>query len=466
MRKKIMKLAVVVPAVLGALVVASVLVFNAVRHYIIEHNEVLVHSVAQSILPALLVNDTQQVEAVMKALESYPGVESAELLNAEGASIASYAKAGKVLDPMSASFELASAVNDPNQLHVMAPITFDSLIVANLHMAVNLWPIYLRIMIWLGVLLIVPSMIYVLIKQLRVKVSFQKVSADGEADQGGAPFDMTHAVTAAMFDADISLEYQPIQRLSDGGLFGMEVVVCWRHPSGQTMHVSPADFVALAEKNGIFLPFEDWLLTTACTQAVAWQHQYGPLILTFNITAAQFQNPAFAQKIRAVCAQTQYPHQLLELEVDESAMARHPQKAVANVQAFAEQGLSVTVDRFGLLQTSLDLLSVLPVHKVKLDSKLVKRMGHDVQVGQLIDATIAKALAHDVQVMADGLEAIQQRVTLQSMGCILGQGAYFYSPMGASEFETFLVARPFDVSAAHPLTIDSNRSEVGGLSAV
>ena len=68
MRKKIMKLAVVVPAVLGALVVASVLVFNAVRHYIIEHNEVLVHSVAQSILPALLVNDTQQVEAVMKAL--------------------------------------------------------------------------------------------------------------------------------------------------------------------------------------------------------------------------------------------------------------------------------------------------------------------------------------------------------------------------------------------------------------
>ncbi|WP_108359948.1 EAL domain-containing protein [Limnohabitans sp. Rim8] len=465
MSKKNMKLAVLVPAVLGTLVVISFLVFNAVRHCIIERNEVLVHSVAQNILPALLVNDTQQVQILMKALESYPGVESAELLSAEGASIASYAKAGKALEPMSASFELASAVSDPNQVHVMAPITFDSLIVANLHLSVNLWPIYLRIMTWLGVLLIVPTVIYVLIKQFRLKVRFQKVPTDGADDQGVAPFDMTHAVTVAMFDADISLEYQPIQRLSDGGLFGMEVVVCWHHPSGQTMHVSPADFVMLAEKNGICLPFEDWLLTTACTQAEAWQHQYGPLILTFNITATQFKNPVFAQKIRAVCAQTQYPHQLLELEVNESVLKRHQHKAIANVRAFAEQGLSVTVDRFGLLQTSLDLLAVLPVHKVKLDSKLVKRMCHDAQVDQLVHATITQALAHDVQVMADGLELAQQRSSLQRMGCIFGQGSYFYSPMTASEFENFLVARPFAASAGDAFNMHGNGSKASGFSA-
>lgn len=465
MSKKNMKLAVVMPAVVSALVVASVLVFNIVRHYIIEHNEVLVHSLAQSILPALLVNDTQQVEAVMKALESYPGVEAAELLNAEGASIASYAKAGKALDPMSASFELASAVNDPNQVYVTAPITFDSLIVANLHISFNLWPIYLRLMTWLGILLIVPSVIYVLIKQFRVKVSFQKVSTDGDAGHSVAPFDLTCALTTAMFDADISLEYQPIQRLSDGGLFGMAVVVCWRHPSGQTMHVSPADFVTLAEKNGICLPFEDWLLTAACAQAVAWQHQYGPLILTFSITETQFKNSAFGQKIRTVCAQTQYPHQLLELEVNESVMQRHQQNAIANVQAFAELGLSVTVDQFGLLESSLDLLAVLPVHKVKLDSKLVKRMSHDAQVDQLVHATIAKALAHDVQVIADGLEAAQQRTSLQSMGCIFGQGSYFYPPMTASEFETFLMARPFDVSAASAFSLDGNASGASVLAA-
>ena len=446
MSKKIIKLAVLVPAALGALALAGVLIFNATRHFIVEHNEALVHSVAQSILPALLVNDTQQVNAVLKALENYPGIESAELVSAQGASIASYTRSGNVLDPMSASFELASANDDPNQMHVMAPITFDSLIVANLHIAVNLWPTYLRIITWLGILLIVPSVIYVLIKQLRIKVRFERVAADDDADRGGSSFDVAHAVNAAMQDADLSIDYQPIQRMSDDGVFGMEVVVCWRHPSGQTLHVSPSDFVGMAEKNKICLPFDDWLLRSACTQAVAWQHQYGPLILVINITEAQFKEPSFAQKIRDVCRDTQYPHQLLELEVNESVVAANPKKAAAHIAAFAEQGLSVTIDRFGLSAHSQALLEVLPVHKVKIDGKLVQRLNNDVQVKEWVNATIQHALAHDVQVMADGLDFGWQQAELQSMGCILGQGAYFYSPMTAVAFESLLSKRSFRVT--------------------
>jgi EAL domain-containing protein (putative c-di-GMP-specific phosphodiesterase class I) len=464
MNKKIMKLAVVVPALIATFVVICVLAFNAVRHFIIEENEVLVHSVAQSILPALLVNDTQQVEALMKALESYPGIESAELLSSEGASIASYARAGQ-LDPISTSFELASAVDAPHQAHVMAPITFDSLIVANLYIAVNLWPTYLRILTWLGVLLIVPSAIYVCIKQLRIKVRFEKVVEDGGGDDPGhSSFDVAHAMSVAMSDADISLEYQPIQRMSDGGLFGMEVVVCWRHPAGQTLHVSPSAFVDLAAKNGICLPFDGWLINTALTNAATWQHQYGPLILTINITAEQFQDPTFGQRIRWWCEQTQYPHQLLELEVNESAIFRHLQQAAAHVASFAEQGLSVTVDGFGLMPSSLELLNVVPVSKVKLDSKLVKRMGQDEQIDQLIQATIERALQNDVQVMADGLEVFMQRVALRQMGCILGQGAYFYPPLTASAFDACLAARPFDAAMGGVSQVNAMAKEGHGFS--
>jgi len=186
MNKKIANLVVIVPAVVGALVVASVLVFNGLRHALIEDNEVLVHSVAQSLLPALLMNDTQQVEAVMKALESYPGVQSAELINAQGASIASYERAGQSsIDPTSTTFELASAGDDSNQIHVTAPLTFDSLIIANLHVAVNLWPAYLRIIIWLGLLLMVPSVVYVAVKQLRLKLRFEVVGHGGGLHGGG-----------------------------------------------------------------------------------------------------------------------------------------------------------------------------------------------------------------------------------------------------------------------------------------
>jgi EAL domain-containing protein (putative c-di-GMP-specific phosphodiesterase class I) len=447
MNKSIIKLAVIIATAIGTLVVASVLAFNAVRHAIIENNEVLVHTVAQSVLPALLANDTQQVEAIIKALESNPGIQSVELISAQGEPIANYARAGQAQDLMGGAFELASAESDPNQVYVMAPITFDSLIVANLHIAVNLWPTYLRIMIWMGLLLIVPSTIYVLIKQFRVKLRFEVVKNHDGSDQGGGSFEMKHIVNSAMTDADISLEYQPIKRMSDSGLFGMEVVVCWRHPSGQTLYVSPSDFVALAEKSGICLPFDDWLLTNACMQATSWQHQYGPLILTLNISATQFKDPGFAKKIRTVCETTQYPHQLLELEVDESVLTRHPQQVKLCLQSFAEQGLSVTVDNFGLSKSSLDLLEVLPVNKIKLDRKLVKRIGFDSQISDLVEATIKYAVAHHVQVMADGVEMADQRQILQRMGCILGQGTFYYPPLSATNFESFLASRPFDMNA-------------------
>jgi hypothetical protein len=250
--KHIFRNALIGGAAVAAAAIALILAFHFLRHSLIQENEALAHSVAQSILPALLVNDTEQVASVMKSLESYPGIQTAELISSEGASLASFARDGHGIDPSGQGFELASASDDPQKLHVMAPLTFDSLIVANLHIAVNLWPIYLRIMMWAGILLMIPSVLYVLVKQLKIKVRFERVSDGGPGD--GSSFDLNHAMDEALSDAQISLEYQPIQRMSDGGIFGMEVIVCWRHPSGETLHVSPADFVALAEKSGLVLP--------------------------------------------------------------------------------------------------------------------------------------------------------------------------------------------------------------------
>jgi|GEM_PF-2295466 len=461
MDKRMMKLAVIVPATVGAIAIATALMFNVVRHFIVQDNEALVHSVAQSILPALLVNDTAQVHAVLKALEGHAGIESAELISAEGVSMASYAKEGQSLIPMSQSFELASATDDPNRLHVMAPIAFDSLILANLHIAVNLWPSYLRIMTWLGVLMMLPSVIYVLIKLFRIKIRIDRGGhhGDGGSDQGGNLFDVHQAIDTSMRDADISLEYQPIQRMSDGGVFGMEVVVCWRHPLGESRHVSPASFMELADQSGICLPFEGWLLTTACTQAADWQRRYGPLILSINITASQFHDPLFAQKVRAVCEKTQYPHQLLELEVHESVISRDPQKALTCIQRLADQGLSVTVDGFGLVQNSLDVLQISAITKVKLDPKLIKRMDRDELVWQFVETTIEQMLLHGVQVIADGLTTADQLVALQKMGCGLGQGSYFQPPLTVSGFESFLARRALELTAHSSAAVKTTHAQ-------
>jgi diguanylate cyclase len=144
---------------------------------------------------------------------------------------------------------------------------------------------------------------------------------------------------------------------------------------------------------------------------------------------------------------TQYPHQLLELEVNETALSLQSQQTALNIQSFEAQGLTVTIDDFGLTQSSLDLLGAFSIGKVKLDRKLVRRIGSDEQVLALVQATLTQAVVQDIQMMVDGVDSLNQHDVLQRIGCILGQGAYFCLPLTAHAFEAFLVNRPLDTHA-------------------
>lgn len=432
--------------------VTAILALTVVRNRIVEDQENFVHALAESLLPALLADDTQQVETILKTLERYPGVESAELISAQGVPIANYARDSQLMDSLSGSFELAAIEDDANVLHLMAPLTFDSLIVANLHIAMNLLPTYLRIAKWIGATLFMAMMIYVVIKKSRIHLRFERASMGGRSGRSDDAFFVRDAVSAAMKNAHVSLDFQPIHRLSDAGLFGMEVFVCFSLSSGQTQHVSPAEFCDLIQETGVVLPFDDWLFVSALSHAAEWQRLYGPLVLTLDLSATQFSDINFAKKIRAICAQVQYPHQLIELEIAEAIVCQFSEKQAALcVQSMIDQGFGVTMDGFGSSQQSIDLLSCLPLQKVKLNPGFLKRMKIDGEVHQWMKHCITQALGKDVQVMAQGLEAIDQYEAVKGLGCILGQGGFFHMPMNASSFERLLASYSMGQSHQRPV---------------
>lgn len=427
-----------------SLLAAMVVGPGLVRNYLIQQNEMLVHSVAQNVLPALLVNDEQQVRAVLKSLESHPGVRYVELVSSEGATIASLGRVGDQLSTDAGQFELASAQMDGDNIQVAAPVSFDSLILANIHIAVNLWPTYLKLMTWFGLMLIIPSVGYFLVQYLNIRIRFEKL-ADGSDENGPSRdarsnFDLDLEVEKAMQEAKITVEYQPLHRLSDGGVFGVELIVCWKHPSGQTIHLSPADFAMLAQKWGMFFSVEEWVLRTACKQVAAWHRKHGPLVLSFNLSQGQWMNPEFAQTLRNVAVQAGYPYQLIEFELSESMLTKQPSYADA-VGVFVEQGLNLTVDAFGLSRQATSIFETVPLNKIKLDAKLVANLERDASIRQLVKETIDLASAHDIQVMADGVDSKSLRHTLRDLGCIVGQGAHFSVPLSSAQCEQYLTKR-------------------------
>lgn len=395
--------------------------FKAIEQSIIEENEALVQRIAQSLMPALLDGDAQQVKTLLKSLEGNSSIHSAELVSGSGRSLASYSREGSM------------------RFYAMVPLTFDTQILANLHIAVNLWPAYLRILQWLGLLLIIPSMIYVIVKKTRIKVRFERVLEGGHSGADDL-FNLDHVLSDALKAADISLKYQPIKRLLDQGIYGAEVVVCWRHPSRQALHVSPADFIALAENKRLFLPFGRWVIQTACQQFSAWQQQHGPLVLVMNIAPSQLSDVEFYCKLLETCALAQFPHQLIEFEINEAALLSSS-SALANVDAFVQRGLSLAVDGFGLSSHSHDLLKNTSIQKIKFAPELIKNLMHDQEMCAYVQSFARLALAHDVQMMADGLNCAEQMAVMQRIGCTLGQGKHLGQALKSQQFENLLIHR-------------------------
>ncbi|PIT76518.1 EAL domain-containing protein [Limnohabitans sp. B9-3] len=451
------------PQLAVALVVGAILVsgfgFVYLRNALIESKEQLAASFAQRVLGALMANDAQQVAVLMKSLEDVPGVQVAELVAHNGQTLASYSRAGQPVDyAQQAQFELATHLDD-NQLHIMVPVSFDTQIIANLYLSVDLWASCTPYFAGFGAAFLVFAALYVWVKQRRIKIRIEKNNPPPSSGGGGGTFNVDNAMREALKDADITLKYVPIMRLADEGLFGVEVLVSWLHPSGQRLNISPADFIALAEKSGLFLPFGAWVMTTACHQAAIWHKQHGPLALSLNLSASQLQNPSLVGQIHAACAAAQFPHQFMELEVNESLLLRQSVLMKQAVQNLVDQGMSLTLDRFGSTHQSVALLQSFPIRKIKLDHKLLDFVVENNESSSTLQMMTAFAIATNVTVMVDGLNSAAQRQSLFDMGCVLGQGRYCGTAMSADALSAVLVAR----SLIGPAPMPSEDASLSGL---
>jgi EAL domain-containing protein (putative c-di-GMP-specific phosphodiesterase class I) len=408
------------------------------KNILIQEKEALAVSFADAVLPALLLNDVDQVNAIMKTLEKYPGVQVAELVASDGRTVAAYARPGQSDNYYhQPQFELASSIDD-HRLHVMVPVSYDTQIVANLYLSIDLWAASARYVAWGAAALLLSLTAYVLVVRMKVKLRFERVGAaptsKGPPSETREEADVKLMMRKALAEANISVKYQPIARLSDGGIFGVEAMVSWHHPSGRELLVSPAQFSALAQKMDLSLPFGDWVIDTACKHVASLSRQFGPLALSFNISRAELMSSSFPHRVRQMCARHAYPHQFVELELYEAELAMGVENAVAAAQNFVQNELSLTIDRFGETSYAASLLDQFPVSKVKLATDATE----GIEMSTPMHNLCRFAVGMGVQVMAQGVCSEMQRQELQKNGVILGQGTHYSEALTAAELSDFM----------------------------
>ncbi len=257
-----------------------------------------------------------------------------------------------------------------------------------------------------------------------------------------------NALRHAVRDGELSLHYQPRTRVGGGAAVGMEALLRW---DGKLLGaVAPAEFIPLAEQNGLILPIGEWVLGQACHQAQQWRRRFGDAPpVAVNLSARQFRDADLVRVVGAALAASGLPPHLLELELTEGMLMYDARRAARTLAALKGLGVRLAVDDFGTGYSSLSYLKSFPLDYLKIDRSFVAGLPADRDDGAIVGAIIAMAHSLGLKVIAEGVETAGQLAFLRAQRCDEAQGYYLSRPLPAPAMEAYL-ARP----AAPPARAD------------
>jgi EAL domain-containing protein (putative c-di-GMP-specific phosphodiesterase class I) len=250
------------------------------------------------------------------------------------------------------------------------------------------------------------------------------------------------------------LLYQPKVSLRTGALTGVEALVRWQHPERGL--VLPDVFIPLAEDSGLIRQIARWVLHEACTQARRWSEDgRSPIRVAINLSARQFIDGGLVIEVAHALAQTELPADLLELEITESMMMAHPERAAETLLEIKAMGVHVSIDDFGTGYSSLARLKKFPFDSVKIDRSFIADVAVDADDAAIVSAVIAMAHNLRLKVVAEGVETPEQIRFLRERNCDEVQGYLVSRPITAEKVGEFALRRAADPLGAMAADCDN-----------
>ncbi len=251
------------------------------------------------------------------------------------------------------------------------------------------------------------------------------------------------------------LHYQPIVRLADRRVMGLEALVRWQHPERGL--VPPMDFIPLAEATDLIVPIGAFVLREACRAAVAFQ-RFGattgfPFGVSVNISARQLLDPGIEALVADALAESGLPAGALWLEVTETVLQADADLVDQKLRCLKALGVNIALDDFGAGYTSLAYLRKFRVDGLKIDQGFVRDLESDSSAVALVRAILGLSRDLGLRVVAEGIETPEQAALLVANGCVLGQGFLYARPAPAADVAEVLERDRGGVATVDPAPI-------------
>jgi diguanylate cyclase (GGDEF)-like protein len=240
---------------------------------------------------------------------------------------------------------------------------------------------------------------------------------------------------------EFELHFQPQYDLNTFRVIGAEALIRWRDAQGNP--IQPMDFIPLAEETGLIVPIGEWVLRTACAQAVAWQKLgLPPLCIAVNVSGRQLRRDDFVTVVRSVLRDTGLEPHWLEIEITESLLMENLEASIGKLKELRALGVQVAIDDFGTGYSSMNYLHRLPIDRLKIDRSFIQNITQNGDDPVVARAIIALGHALGLSIVAEGVETETQSMFLRDQLCQTVQGFLYSHPLSAGEFVTHLTKPP------------------------
>lgn len=219
-------------------------------------------------------------------------------------------------------------------------------------------------------------------------------------------------------------------------LAGAEALIRWNYPEKGI--IPPGRFIPIFEQSGFITQIDHYMLRHVARDQKRWFDMGMKCVpVSVNVSRAHFAEDDLAEQIRDIVDSEGTPHNLIEIELTESAFFDDKNAMIRTIGRLKEYGFAVSMDDFGAGYSSLNSLKDMPLDVLKLDAEFFRGEGVDGDRAQIVVSeaiNLAKKL--NMKTVAEGVEIREQVDFLAEQGCDMIQGYIYAKPEPGQTFET------------------------------
>ncbi|MBO4878057.1 MAG: EAL domain-containing protein [Ruminococcus sp.] len=238
-------------------------------------------------------------------------------------------------------------------------------------------------------------------------------------------------IRAALENNELVVYYQPLYLTMTSRLKSAEALVRWIKPDGTL--VPPSEFIPVAEESDLIMDI-DWYVTRQVCRTLEKQNMMPQFPISVNFSRRHLHEKDFTEKLSAIVDSFDLLHQLLEIEITESAMVEEESRFYEWIVSIRNAGFSVAIDDFGSGLSSLQFIKDVPADVLKIDKSLLSHNCEDEKERIVLESIFTFAHRLRMKTVAEGVETKEQLAFLRTCDCNKIQGYIFARPMPEKEY--------------------------------